>query len=44
MPGPARLVPYLARGVPARAVDQPHREVGHARSVRAIADIQRSPV
>ena len=40
VPGPAVLVPDLTRGVPAWAVDQPHREIGHDRSVRAITDIQ----
>jgi hypothetical protein len=35
VPGPAVLVPDLTRGVPAWAVDQPHREMGHDRSVRA---------
>src|SRR2546430_7817628 len=35
VPGPALLVADLARGVPAWAVDQPDREIGHARSVRA---------
>src|SRR5215472_9202218 len=39
VPGPAVLVPDLTRGVPARAVDQPHREMRHGRSVRAITDI-----
>ena len=43
VPGPAVLVPDLTRGVPAWAVDQPHRKIGHARSVRAIADIHGCP-
>ena len=40
VPGPALLVPDLTRGVPAWAVDQSHREIGHDRSVRVIADIR----
>ena len=40
VPGPALLVPDLTRGVPAWTVDQSHREIGHDRSVRAIADIR----
>ena len=43
VPGPAVLVPDLTRWVPAWAVDQPHREIGHDRSVRAIADNQSCP-
>jgi hypothetical protein len=43
VPGPAVLVPDLTRGVPAWAMDQPHRKIGHARSVRAIADIHGCP-
>src|SRR5215831_3750871 len=35
---PAVLVADLARGVPAWAVDQPHREIGHVRSVLAGTD------
>jgi hypothetical protein len=41
--GPALLVPDLPRGVPARAVDQPYREIGHARSVRTNTDSQDRP-
>jgi hypothetical protein len=44
VPGPALLVADLARGIPARAVDQPDREIGHARSVRAVTDIQTDPL
>ena len=33
----------LTRGVPLWAVDQPHGEIGHARSVRAATDIQADP-
>ena len=44
VPGPALLVADLARGVPAWAVDQPDREIGHARSVRAVTDIQTDPL
>ena len=44
VPGPALLVADLARGVPAWAVDQPHREIGHARSVWAVTDIQTGPL
>src|SRR5208282_3082058 len=40
VPGPALLVPDLTRGVPAWTVDQPHRKIGHARSVRATTDVQ----
>jgi hypothetical protein len=44
MRGPAGLLPDRARGVPAWAVDQPHREVGHARSIRATTDMQAGDV
>jgi hypothetical protein len=44
VPGPAVLVPYLTRGVPAWAVDQPYRKIGHARSVRAISDVHGCPL
>jgi hypothetical protein len=37
VPGPALLVPELTRGVPAWTVNQSHREIGHDRSVGAIA-------
>ena len=40
VPGPVVLVPGLTRGIPAWAVDQPHREMGHDRSVRAFTDIK----
>src|ERR1700684_4610701 len=40
---PAVLLPDRARGVPAWAVHQPDREVGHGRSVLAAADILRAP-
>jgi hypothetical protein len=43
VPGPAVLVPDLTRGIPAWAVDQAHREMGHDRSVRAITDIRGCP-
>jgi hypothetical protein len=43
VPGPAVLVADLTRGVPAWAVDQPYRKMGHDRSVRAIADIRGYP-
>ena len=43
VPGPALLVPDLTRGVPLWAVDQPHGEIGHACSVRAVTDIQADP-
>src|SRR5215831_3382773 len=35
---PPVLVADLTRGIPAWAVDQPHREIGHVRSVLAAAD------
>ena len=41
---PAVLVPDMARGIPARAVHQPHREIGHGRSVLAITGIQPASV
>src|SRR3984957_11139644 len=38
---PAVLVPYPARGVPARPVNEPDREISHTGSVMAATDIQR---
>ena len=43
MLGPAFLLTDLTRRVPTSAVDQPHRENSHARSVRAVADMPFSP-
>lgn len=35
---PSLLAPDLARGIPVWTVDQPHREIGHARSVLTATD------
>ncbi len=39
VPIPAVLVPYLARGIPARPVNCSQREISHGESVRAATDI-----
>ena len=40
---PGVLVPDLTGGVPGRAVNQPHREIGHGRSVPTATDTRPSP-